>query len=89
MPAHKGTQPPGGSRKGKPNKTTASVKAALTAAFEELGGVDALVTWGRSKPGEFYGIWSKLIPAEVKAEVSGPGGNAIDIVVHYVSQNPG
>ncbi|WP_250470086.1 MULTISPECIES: hypothetical protein [unclassified Caballeronia] len=57
-------------RKGVLNKTTASVKSALTEAFEQLGGVDALVRWGKSDPAAFYSIWSKMLPAEVRAEVN-------------------
>ncbi|MDR5813063.1 hypothetical protein QCE62_05595 [Caballeronia sp. LZ033] len=53
-----------------PNKATASVKQALQEAFDELGGVAALVKWGKSDPGAFYGIWSKMLPAEIKADVN-------------------
>lgn len=37
MAAAKGTQPPGGSRLGKPNKTTATLKEAILAAGEAVG----------------------------------------------------
>ena len=56
----------GGRKKGTPNRTTADVKAALTRAFDELGGVPALVEWGRDNPTQFYHLWSKLLPTEVK-----------------------
>lgn len=71
--------------KGVPNKTTASAKAALTEAFDKLGGVPALVKWGQAKPSDFYGIWSKLIPAEIKAELSSPGGGPLEIRVTFVT----
>lgn len=61
--------------KGVPNKTTASVKAALQDAFERLGGVDSLVTWGRENQTEFYKLWSRMLPTEV----SGPNGGPIPI----------
>jgi hypothetical protein len=61
----------GGRRKGSPNKTTADVKAALVAAFDQLGGVPALVRFAKKRPAEFYKLWAKLLPSEVKATVDG------------------
>jgi hypothetical protein len=58
----------GGRRPGSINRTTASVKAALVAAFDELGGVEALVKWGRKNPNLFYPLWARLAPTEVKVE---------------------
>lgn len=60
----------GGRQKGTPNKATAAVKDALTEAFGELGGVPSLVTWGRDQPGEFYKLWVKMLPQEIKADVA-------------------
>lgn len=59
----------GGRRAGSPNRTTASVKAALKKAFDNLGGVPALVAWAKDDPGEFYKLYIKLLPIEVKADV--------------------
>ncbi len=59
----------GGRRPGSLNKTTANVKAAFTAAFEELGGVPALVEWARAEPTEFYKLYARLLPSELKADV--------------------
>lgn len=61
-----------GRPKGTPNKSTASVKAALTEAFEKLGGATALVAWGKlpENRGEFYKLWAKMLPQEV----TGAGG---------------
>ena len=56
----------GGRQKGTPNKLTASVKAALVAAFDQLGGVDSLVKWGKKNPGAFYPLWAKMLPTEIK-----------------------
>ena len=63
-----------GRKRGVPNKTTASVQAALTEAFERRGGVDALIRWAESDPTEFYKLWGKLIPKDIKAELSGNVG---------------
>ena len=56
----------GGRKKGTPNKSTAAVKAALVDAFDQLGGVGSLVKWGKKNPTEFYKLWSKLLPTEIK-----------------------
>jgi hypothetical protein len=62
----------GGRKKGTPNKLTAEVKAALHAAFGQLGGVKALVAWGKKSPGEFYKLWVKLLPTEITGKDGGP-----------------
>jgi hypothetical protein len=61
-----------GRPKGMQNKTTQSVKAALTEAFEQMGGVKSLVAWGEAEPAEFYRIWGRLVPHEVSGEGGGP-----------------
>lgn len=70
----------GGRVKGTPNKTTAGVKSALMAAFEECGGVSGLTAWGRENPGKFYELWVKLLPQEIKAEVDTKGTITIQVV---------
>lgn len=72
----------GGRKKGSPNKITASTKAALEQAFNKLGGVPSLVAWAQSDPCEFYKIWSKLVPADVKLGGDGPSGAIVIRVVH-------
>ena len=55
----------GGRLAGTPNKMTRNVRQALEIAFEQLGGVTALVDWGRDNPVEFYRLWAKLLPKEL------------------------
>lgn len=64
----KGSIKTGGRLKGTPNKVNGGVKAALTEAFERLGGVSGFVEWGKTEPSEFYKLWAKLIPTEVKID---------------------
>jgi hypothetical protein len=59
----------GGRQKGTPNRYTASVKEAFAQAFEDMGGADALVNWGRENPTDFYKLASKLIPLELGGSV--------------------
>lgn len=54
--------------KASPSRITAA-RENLTLAFDLMGGVPALVVWGRSNPTEFYRLWVRLIPKE-SVEVS-------------------
>lgn len=49
-------------------KLVTKARDNLTAAFDLMGGVPALVVWGRQNPTEFYRIWARLIPKEVAEE---------------------
>ncbi len=68
----------GGRKKGTPNKSTAAVKAALEEAFEKMGGVPALLRWGKSDPAEFYKLWAKLLPTQVNH--AGSDGGPIQVI---------
>lgn len=78
----------GGRQKGTPNKATAEVKTALQEAFEHKGGVPALVAWADENPTEFYKLWAKMLPHEVKGELSGPGGGEIPLGVQVTFVRP-
>lgn len=60
----KGTPGPG-RPKGVPNRSTASVKAALEEAFEKMGGVASLVKWAKTEPTEFYKLYARMLPSDV------------------------
>jgi hypothetical protein len=60
-----------GRKKGSANKSTLAVKEALQHAFQGLGGVPALQNWATQEPTEFYKLWAKLLPTEVKATIGG------------------
>jgi hypothetical protein len=62
----------GGRVAGTPNKTTTSVKVALQEAFELRGGVPALLEWSLEDPASFYGLWGKLLPAEINVSGINP-----------------
>jgi len=61
-----------GRKPGQVNKTTASVKQALTSAFEQRGGVPALLKWAEKEPTHFYQLWGKLMPQEVHGTAAEP-----------------
>ena len=54
-----------GSRKGIPNRTTQNIKEAIEGAFDRLGGVEYLVTVGRSDPRTFCALLGKLLPTKL------------------------
>jgi hypothetical protein len=65
-----------GRPKGAQNKTTQSVKDAMLAVYADLqksSGRDHghFQDWAEANQTEFYKLWSKLIPVDVKAEVGG------------------
>ena len=63
----------GGRKRGTPNKTTASVKPALLAAFDGAGGVAALVEFAKAEPAAFYQLWAKMLRLDAhSAEVVRP-----------------
>lgn len=68
----KGVKYGGGSRAGKPNKFTKTVKEAFEIAFNELqGDKDAnLVSWAKNNTTDFYKLASKLIPTSVNADIT-------------------
>jgi hypothetical protein len=81
MAAPKGTQPPGGSRKGVPNKTTALLKDAILKAAENAGGKDGLIGYlqvqATANPGPFMALLGKVLPMQV----TGADGGAVQITI--------
>lgn len=47
-------------------KVMSQAREDLAMAFELMGGVAALVVWGRQNPSDFYRIWAKLIPTNAQ-----------------------
>jgi len=48
----------------------ATAREQLELAFEAMGGVAALTSYGRADPDGFYKLWSKLLPLQIKADIS-------------------
>lgn len=53
----------GGSRS---PKIMVAARDNMAKAFDLMGGVPALVVWGRGNPTEFYRLWARLIPKEAE-----------------------
>lgn len=72
-PAKKATQFKAGNKgkqKGTKNKRTVEVAEALQAAFDGIGGVEALINYGKSDTDGFYKLWVKMLPQSIKADIS-------------------
>lgn len=62
----------GGSRKGKPNKFTADVKAMIIEALNKAGGVGYLVDRAKDNPAAFIALVGKVLPLQVSGTDGGP-----------------
>ena len=56
--------------KGTKNKRTVEVAEALQAAFDGIGGVEALIKYGQRDTEGFYKLWVKMLPQQIKADIS-------------------
>jgi len=61
----------GGRKKGTPNRTTASVREALLAAFDEVGGVAWLVALARREPVAFARCSPRWCPRRLPCKTRG------------------
>lgn len=62
-------KPGPGRPKGSKNKITLSMKEAFIAAYESIGGEDALAEWAKQNQTEFYKICARMIPANVEGSI--------------------
>lgn len=63
---------------------TKDAKAMIQLAFEDLGGLPRLVEWANNpaNTGQFYTqIWAKIIPKDIKSEVTGENGGPVKITM--------
>lgn len=57
--------PGSGRKKGSVNKTTRAVKDIMQEAFEDRGGMPAMLAWAKTNETEFYKMWIKMLPMTV------------------------
>ena len=75
----KGQKTGGGTRKGVPNKLTASVKEAIEAAAQGLGGGTRLEAWAREAPENEKAFWTTIYPKLLPLQVTGKDGGPLQI----------
>jgi hypothetical protein len=72
-------RPRGGSRKGRPNKTTASVKDAIAQVAQGLGGADGMLKWAQSDATNERLFWSNIYPKLLPLQLTGENGGPLQI----------
>lgn len=70
-----------GRPKGIPNKMTMSVKAAIEAAAEGLGGSVRMIAWAQEDPLNERAFWSTIYPKLLPLQVSGEGGGPLVVEI--------
>lgn len=70
--AGKRPQPKGGSRKGKPNKITADLKAMILGALDKAGGEDYLLEQAEKNPTAFLTLIGKVLPTTLAGDPKNP-----------------
>ena len=79
----------GGRKKGTPNKNSITVKESLKSVYERLGGDDAMLAWAAENPDEFYRHWIKMLPTEVKSDITSNGETVKHpVVIELVGVEP-
>ena len=68
----KGTKTGGGSRKGKPNKVTADVRAMVLGALDKAGGEKYLIEQSSSNPTAFMTLVGKCLPTKIEGDPENP-----------------
>ena len=66
------------SRKGSPNKVSATVKDNILAVFTRLGGTAEMTKWAARNKDDFYKMYARLAPKEI----TGEGGRPIEVNVN-------
>jgi hypothetical protein len=80
-----GTPKTGGRQKGVPNKLTRTVKEAIEAAFEGVGGAQYLMEQAQQNPQAFMTLLGKIIPAQVQADLTNSDGSFKPAVIQIVA----
>lgn len=79
----------GGRKKGTPNKTSLTVKESLKNVYERMGGDDAMLAWAQENPDEFYRHWIKMLPTEVKNDITSNGETVLHpVTIQLVGVDP-
>lgn len=66
-----------GRPKGSQNKNTAAVKDMLMTALDQLNGSEYFLEQARENPAAFMSLVGKLIPTEVKNQLTGADGGPV------------
>ena len=70
---------------------TRDAKAMIQLAFQDLGGLPRLVEWANNpaNTSQFYTqIWAKIIPKDIKQEVTGENGGPVKYEMSWAGSSP-
>lgn len=70
-----------GRPKGIPNKSTAAIKEMLLASLDEMGGLAYFKKQAEENPNAYMSLIGKIIPSEVKNQITGADGGPIQHAV--------
>lgn len=76
--------PGSGRPKGSQSKTTVELKNMIRQALEAAGGVEYLTRQANENPKAFLTLVGKLIPADLKAELTGPDEGPLRIKIERI-----
>jgi hypothetical protein len=74
-------QPGPGRPKGMPNKSTTAIKEMLLASLDSVGGQDYFKRQAEENPNAYMSLIGKIIPSEVKNQITGSDGGPIQHAV--------
>lgn len=66
-----------GRPKGAPNKNTQAIKEMLLASLDEVGGQNYFKQQALDNPNAYMALIGKIIPAEVKNQITGADGGPV------------
>ena len=66
-----------GRPKGIPNKSTAAIKDMLLASLDAVGGQSYFMRQAEENPNAYMSLIGKIIPAEVKNQITGADGGPV------------
>jgi hypothetical protein len=68
---------------GSKNKLSATARENVIAVFTRIGGTAHMASWALENPSDFYRMYSRMIPQEVKAMID-PNANTVNVAVSFV-----
>lgn len=66
-----------GRPKGSPNKNTVAIKEMLMQSLDDVGGATYFTQLAQANPSAYASLIAKIIPAEVKNQITGADGGPI------------
>ena len=77
-----------GRPKGVQNKLTKSIKEAIEAAFQGVGGPEYLMRQAEENPQAFMTLLGKIIPNQIQADLTNSDGSFKPAVIQIVAAQP-